>query len=243
MTSTLQEPSRAEVWKMFDKISSTYDKTNRLMTLGLDLYWRKKVASFLPKKNSIHLLDCATGTGDQLLSLLKHSPLTTKITQAVGIDLSQEMLGLAKNKLKEKTFDAEVLLEVASALDLPFAKESFDCVTMSFGIRNVLDVNLCLQELYRVLKPGGKLLILETSIPKAALIKKLHLFYLRKVLPRIGGLISKQKHAYQYLNQTTETFSCGAAFCEQIKQIGFSKVTCHPLTFGAVSIYEAEKRT
>lgn len=238
MRSISEEPSRTEIWKMFDKISSTYDRANRLMTLGLDLYWRKKMASFLPKQGPIHLLDCATGTGDQLFSLLKHSTL---ITKAVGIDLSEEMLVIGRKKLSKKRFASDVHLELASALAIPFEAEHFDCITLSFGIRNVVNVDLCLKELYRVLKPNGKLLILETSHPKGAFVQQFHLFYLRKILPLVGGWISKQKQAYKYLNQTAETFASGSAFCKQIELVGFSEVRCHPLTFGAVSIYEGTK--
>jgi len=231
-------PSRSEIWKMFDKISSTYDKTNRFMTMGLDLYWRKKVSSFLPKGENLNILDCATGTADQIISLMQHS---TSIAKAIGIDLSEEMLAIGKEKLKKLPFVGQAELQIASALEIPFEENSFDCVTMSFGIRNVTSVDTCLEEIFRVLKPGGRVLILETSIPKARLIKALHLFYLRKVLPLIGGWISKEKNAYKYLNKTTETFPSGSAFCELINKTGFSTATCHPMTFGSVSIYSADK--
>ncbi len=234
----IKQPSRNEIWKMFDSISSTYDKTNRFMTMGLDRYWRNKVASFIPQNESIALLDCATGTADQLISLMQKRP---KIQSAVGIDLSEEMVLIGEEKIQKYPFKSKVKLQIASALAIPFAENQFDCVTMSFGIRNVQNVEECLKEIFRVLKPGGKVLILETSIPKIKLVKFLHLFYLRKVLPLIGGWISKQKTAYQYLNQTTETFPSGEAFCQMIQKSGFCKVLCHPLTLGAVSIYEAHK--
>jgi demethylmenaquinone methyltransferase/2-methoxy-6-polyprenyl-1,4-benzoquinol methylase len=223
---------------MFDTISSTYDKTNRLMTMGLDRYWRNKMASLVPQGDKIQLLDCATGTADQIISLMQKKD---SIEKAIGIDLSEEMVEIGRNKLKKHSFNERVELQIASALSLPFEENRFDCVTMSFGIRNVLNVDLCLQEILRVLKPGGRVLILETSIPKMRLIKFFHLLYLRKILPRIGGWISKQKKAYQYLNQTTETFPSGTVFCDKMEKVGFDKIICHPLTFGAVSIYQADK--
>ena len=238
MSDRTIEPSRNEIWKMFDTISSTYDKTNRLMTMGLDRYWRNKMASLLPQQDKIELLDCATGTADQIISLMQKK---SSIEKAIGIDLSEEMIEIGRSKLKNHLFNERVELQIASALNIPFEEGRFDCVTMSFGIRNVLNVELCLQEILKVLKPGGRVLILETSIPKMRLIKFFHLLYLRKILPRIGGWISKQKNAYQYLNQTTETFPSGKAFCDLMEKAGFYTVICHPLTFGAVSIYQADK--
>ncbi len=231
-------PSREKIWEMFDAISKTYDQTNRLMTLGLDLYWRKKMASFLPARDNLCLLDCATGTGDQIISLLKHSK---KIKEAFGVDLSEEMIALCEKKVKKISGNVKVHVKKASILKLPFPENAFDCTTLSFGIRNVVDVPLCLEELLRVLRPGGRALILETSLPKGKLLKALHLFYIRKILPLIGGWISQKKHAYRYLNKTAETFPYGDAFCKMLEEAGFINVSCHPLTFGSVSIYVADK--
>ena len=238
MSNQLLEPSRNEIWKMFDAISSTYDKTNRFMTMGLDLYWRKKMSFFLPQGKDLSLLDCATGTGDQIISLMQHS---SSIKECVGIDLSEEMISIAQKKIQKQLLANQVHLQIASALELPFKEDTFDCVTMSFGIRNVTSVETCLQEIFRVLKPGGRVLILETSIPKLRLIKMLHIVYLRKILPYIGGWVSKQKKAYQYLNQTTEMFPSGELFCKKLQDTNFKAIQCHPLTLGAVSIYQADK--
>ncbi len=231
--------SRKEIWKMFDTISPTYDRVNRWMTFGLDLYWRGKMASFLPLGKNLMLLDCATGTADQALSLLQKSPHIDKI---VGIDLSEEMLLQAKKKIQKTAFANKIELKTASALEIPYADETFHCVTISFGIRNVVDVNACLKEILRVLKPGGKALILETSLPENKLLQKMHGMYLQKILPRIGGWISKQKSAYDYLHQTAESFPSGNTFCELLQKAGFDKTSCNPLTLGVVSIYEAGKR-
>lgn len=234
----MSNPSRTEIWKMFDSISHTYDKANRWMTLGLDRYWRKKMSRLVPSGQDLQILDCATGTGDQILSLLQNCP---QITKAFGVDLSQEMLEIGKKKIQKTSFANQVHLQKASILSLPFADSTFDCITLSFGIRNVTDVELCLREIKRCLKPGGRALILETSLPKNPFIRNLHLFYIRNILPSIGGWVSKQKHAYEYLNKTAETFPYGQKFCDLMHSSGFIQVKCHPMTLGAISIYQGDK--
>jgi demethylmenaquinone methyltransferase/2-methoxy-6-polyprenyl-1,4-benzoquinol methylase len=234
----MTEPSRKEIWNMFNALSRTYDQTNRWMTLGLDLYWRKKVGSFLPRGKDLTLLDCATGTADQILSLMRHR---SQIKHAIGIDLAEGMLAIGNKKISQTPFHKQINLQKASILDIPFPQDRFDCVTLSFGIRNVTHVSNCLMEIFRVLKPGGKLLILETSIPKNRMLRNLHLWYLRNILPKVGGIISKQKHAYDYLNQTAETFPSGDRFCDLLTEVGFKSVKQHPLSGGVVSIYEAAK--
>ncbi len=227
------EPSRTEIWKMFDQISPTYDRLNKLLSFGLDSYWRHAVKAQLPYGDDLDLLDVATGTGDQTLSLIK----TGRIRQAVGIDMSQEMLNLFARKVKEHLLSHKVQLEKASALAIPFADSTFDVVTISFGIRNVTDLKQALQEMRRVLKPTGRLLILEFSQPSNPWLKRSHLFYLRHCLPRIAGLISQQKAAYTYLNRTIETFPYGQEFIDKMEEAGFVACTAHPLTFGVVSLY------
>lgn len=233
-------PSRFEVWKMFDKISSTYDLVNRMMTFGLDGLWRKKMAAFLPEKKSLTLLDCATGTADQLLTFMRYSK---KITSAIGIDLSKEMLQIANKKIKKRGYDSCISLQEASLLDLPFRDRCFDCVSISFGIRNVVDVNTALQECFRVLKPLGRILILEGTIPHNRLFKAGHRVYLRYLLPFLGGLISGQPQAYQYLNDTISTFPYGENFCTYLRDAGFTSVKATPLTGGAVFIYQGDRIT
>lgn len=232
------EPSRSEIWKMFDTISGTYDRVNRCMTFGLDKYWRNTLSSHLPAGENLQVLDCATGTGDQILSLLK-TPSIEKIT---GVDLAEEMLAIGRKKIAGHPLQNKVEFVRSCALSLPFAEDRFDCITLSFGIRNVLDVGACLQELLRVLKPGGRLLILETSLPKNPVIRLLHLTYLRTILPTIGGWISRKKYAYRYLHKTAETFPCGERFCHMLQEAGFVSVKHRPLTLGAVSVYIADKK-
>lgn len=224
------------VIQIFDEIAPTYDRTNRILSGGVDLYWRRKMASLLPKTEKIKLLDCATGTGDQLLSLLKHSP---RIHQAVGIDLAEEMLKIGREKLQPYAHRAS--LKKASATDIPYTEDTFDCATMSFGIRNVDNVPLCLQEIHRVLRPQGKALILEFSLPKNRMVQKSYLLYLNKLLPSIGKLISAHTEAYSYLARTIQSFPQAEAFCKLMREAGFQSVKAHPLTFGIVTIYEGVK--
>lgn len=224
------------VIQIFDEIAPTYDRTNRILSGGVDLYWRRKMASLLPKIEKIKLLDCATGTGDQLLSLLKHSP---HIHQAVGIDLAEEMLKIGREKLQPYAHRAS--LKKASATDIPYTEDTFDCATMSFGIRNVDNVPQCLKEIHRVLRPQGKALILEFSLPKNPLIQKSYLLYLNKLLPSIGKLISAHTEAYTYLARTIQSFPQAEAFCKLMREAGFQSVKAHPLTFGIVTIYEGVK--
>jgi demethylmenaquinone methyltransferase/2-methoxy-6-polyprenyl-1,4-benzoquinol methylase len=230
--------SRDEVWKMFDQISPTYDRVNRILSLGIDQYWRRKVARFLPQGEKLALLDCATGTGDQIVALMERSK---RVGSAVGIDLAGEMLRIGRQKLQKKPYGYRVKFEVASALEIPYVDESFDCAAISFGIRNVTDVPHCLKEMQRVLKKNGRLLILEFSLPRYELFKKAHLFYLRTCVPKVGGLISKNQEAYTYLNQTIETFPCGEAFCELMRAAGYVNVQAHPWTFGIATLYSGDR--
>lgn len=228
----MSDPSRESIWKMFDLISPTYDKVNRIVSFGMDQKWRKRVIQFLPLKKNLKILDLATGTGDQIVALLK-SPASIKTI--TGIDLSQEMLAIAKEKLNGK---AEFLR--ADAEKLPFKEESFDAATFSFGIRNVTSPLTSLKEIYRILNHKGRCLILEFSLPPKP-FTGFYLFYLRHILPRIGGLFSKKPEAYRYLNQTIEHFPSGKNFCLLMKEVGFTKIRAIPMTLGAVTLYVGEK--
>jgi demethylmenaquinone methyltransferase / 2-methoxy-6-polyprenyl-1,4-benzoquinol methylase len=232
----LNSPSRENIHQLFNEISPTYDLVNRILSLGIDHYWRRKISSLIPKKDSIHFLDLATGTGDQLFSILKRKPNAT----AVGIDLAEEMLEIAKIKAKKHSFEKKATFQVASATELPFKENTFDYLTMSFGIRNIPCIKTCFKEMHRVLKPGGTLFILEFSLPKNTLIRSSYLLYLRHILPKIGRLISKHPKAYTYLNQTIETFPHGKLFCDLLNEEGFH-TTFQPFTFGIVNLYSAVK--
>jgi len=231
-------PSRREVWRMFDRIAPRYDLLNRLLSLGRDVAWRKRLADNLPGIPSQSVLDLATGTGDVLFSLHKNS---ANIQRAVGIDRAFKMLEIGREKAETRNLSGVIRLFPGDAMQIPAKADSFDAITIAFGIRNVLDVGSALAEMRRVLKPGGRALILEFSLPTNFLMKKIYLLYFRHVLPHIGGLISGDSHAYRYLNETVETFPYGQQFCDLMTTSGFREVQSIPLTFGIATIYRGDK--
>lgn len=239
MTTDLQ-PAKADSWKMFNRIAGTYDLLNHLLSMGIDKRWRRTLASRLPAGQNLAILDLATGTGDQLISILQGNE-GARFVSGVGLDPAEEMLAHGRAKLVAASLDQKARLEKGDAQALPFADASFDAVTISFGIRNVADAPLALREMYRVLKPGGRLLVLEFSLPPNFAARAFYLTYFRYVLPLIGGLISGQAAAYRYLNETVEAFPYGEAFCEWLRAAGFSKTDAKPLTLGIATLYAADK--
>ena len=216
---------------MFNQISATYDRVNRILSLGQDRRWRKQVAKHLPLRPHLQILDLATGTGDQLAALMSAG---LSIHRMVGLDLADKMLAIARSKLPKAEFihgDAE---------KIPFPNAEFDAITISFGIRNVENPLAALREMHRALKPRGRALILEFSMPPPW-IRPFFLFYLRKVLPYLGGLLSRNFPAYRYLNQTIESFPSGPAFIQLMRQAGFASVTTRPMNLGSVTLYVGEK--
>ena len=233
-----KDPSRQDAWRMFDRIAPRYDLLNKLLSLYQDVGWRKVLTKGLPIHSNQIVLDLATGTADVLLSLFKNS---TKVIQGIGIDMACDMLKYGRRKVYEKDLNNFIHLIPGDASAIPFAANQFDVVTIAFGIRNVMDVKASLAEIYRVLKPSGKVLILEFSLPENRILKTLYLLYFRNILPRIGFLISGDAYAYRYLNKTVESFPYGETFCNLIRAVGFQSVDVKPLTFGIASIYRGEK--
>ncbi|MCH9613510.1 MAG: Ubiquinone/menaquinone biosynthesis C-methyltransferase UbiE [Chlamydiia bacterium] len=229
---------KVETPEMFNRISSTYDRLNRILSLGLDLYWRKKVADFLPDFNSLRLVDLATGTGDQILSLFKRDK---RFERAVGIDPAADMLSIGRRKIAGSPFANQIEMVRASADELPIADESVEAVTMSFGIRNVPDPAKVMEEAKRILVKDGRLIILEFSEPSTSLIKRLHGWYLLKILPKIGKFFSGDDGAYQYLPESIETFPSGERFLEIMRSAGLKGCSYYPLSFGTVTIYVGQK--
>ncbi len=236
---SIQDKSKSASWQMFNRIAKTYDSVNRLLSFGLDVGWRKKVGLLLPQKRQVALLDLATGTADQVLLLCKEHP--QQISEAIGMDLSEGMLEKGREKVDQQKLQNIIRLETGDAVNIPSENGRFDAITISFGIRNVPDVPASLREMHRVLRPEGKTLILEFSMPKNPVVRFGHLFYLRYVLPLVGGLISGDYEAYKYLNTSIEAFPYGESFCSLMKEAGFSTVRQHPVTFGIATIYEGIK--
>lgn len=217
---------------MFNRIARRYDLLNRLLSARRDVVWRKKCVRLLPDA-PLTVLDLATGTADMISTLLRERP---NIRQVIGIDPAVDMLKIGRRKLN----GAAALLN-GDAQQLAVRNESLDAITIAFGIRNVPDVDKALAEMYRALKTGGQLLILEFSLPRNRFVKTFYLLYFRHVLPFIGGVISGDRQAYQYLNATVEDFPYGKKFCRRLEQAGFVEVRERPLTFGIATIYSAKK--
>lgn len=228
---------KSESWRMFDAISPRYDILNRLLSFGLDILWRERLVPFLPD-NPRKVLDLATGTADVLLALVRGNQ---NIKEAVGIDLADRMLAIGRGKIARANFSGKITLTHGDANQIPFEDNAFDAVTIAFGIRNVEDHNRVLREMRRVIKPGGRALILEFSLPENKLLRAAHLFYLRVVVPAVGGLVSGHGQAYRYLNRTIETFPCGDDFCVLMEFCGFQDVKAHSLMGGIATIYVGEK--
>jgi len=235
-SGTLAPPSRSKVWEMFDRIAGSYDLLNRLLSCGMDIGWRRTLCKHLPA-GPLNVLDMATGTADVLLEMDRKQG---RIAYGVGSDMSWGMLSYGNEKVRARNPHSLTLVR-SSAICEAFASESFDAVSISFGIRNVMDVNAGLREMHRVLRPGGRALILEFSLPANPIIRAGSLFYFRNILPRIGGLISGDFQAYKYLNETVETFPYGEAFCALMRDAGFIDVRAIPLTFGIATLYLGDK--
>lgn len=229
---------KSDSWKMFNRISSRYDLLNRLLSLGLDLSWRRRLCSLLPDKPELKVLDLATGTADVLITLAENTP---HLTEGVGLDMAARMLDIGRKKIIKKDLDSRLSLRTADANKIPFEDESFDCTTIAFGIRNVDDPLAALREMHRVVRPGGRSLILEFSFPKNPLLRAGHILYLRTVVPALGWLLSGEYSAYKYLNETIEEFPYGEEFCALMRSAGFHQVSAHALLFGVATIYLGER--
>jgi demethylmenaquinone methyltransferase/2-methoxy-6-polyprenyl-1,4-benzoquinol methylase len=223
---------------MFDRIAPRYDLCNRLLSFGTDVCWRRRMLRLLPPRESLDVLDLATGTADQVISIVRGD---ARVVRATGLDMSENMLAIGREKLTRTGLAGKINLRTGDAGDIPEADKSADLVTISFGIRNVTDVPASLREMLRVLRPGGRVLILEFSLPENRVFRPLYLFYLRHILPPLGHAISGDSSAYRYLNQTIETFPCGEKFCLLMRDAGFTNVLHHPLSFGIATIYQGDK--
>ena len=229
---------KKESYKIFDSIAPTYDSLNHILSLGIDILWRKKLSKKLPRKKGLFVVDLATGTGDVALHLSQEK----NIQKIQGFDLSKKMVEIGRQKVQKKQVDHKVSLDIGDGMDIPLEDNSVDVITLSFGIRNFSNPQKGLDEIYRVLKPGGRVLIMEFSIPKNPLIKKAYFFYFRKVLPWIGNKVSGHKDAYTYLNETVESFPYGRSFLSLMNKSGLTNLEANPLTFGISTLYVGNKK-
>jgi demethylmenaquinone methyltransferase/2-methoxy-6-polyprenyl-1,4-benzoquinol methylase len=230
------ETKKTQVTLMFDGISRSYDILNRIITLGIDVLWRKRVVNLLKKEHPKSLLDVATGTGDLVIELAK-----IDAEKIIGLDISPGMLEIGKQKVVNKQLDHRIEMQLGDSEALKFKNETFDGVTIAFGIRNFENLNLGLQEIFRVLKPNGTLVVLETAVPKNPLLKVFYSFYTQKIMPFVGKLFSKNRSAYQYLSDSAAIFPYGDDFNNILLKNGFIEVEDFPQTLGVSSIYFAKK--
>ena len=229
--STSNKTLRVE--NMFDRIAPKYDFFNRLFSLRIDLWWRKRLVKWMQSDAPKQILDVATGTGELAIALWKN--LQVKIT---AVDLSQEMLNLADKKIKE--LRADITIQKANAENLPFESNKFDAVSVGFGVRNFENLEKGLSELRRVVKENGNVYILEFSRMEGVL-SPLYNFYFRKVLPFLARMISGEKEAYAYLPDSVQNFPCRERMKNILLDLGFSKVEYKKLSLGIVTIYKAKK--
>ncbi len=227
---------KKQVEKMFDTISGKYDGLNRVISFGIDVKWRKKVVAHVAAQHPDSILDIATGTGDLAISLAR-----TSASRIVGLDLSEGMLRVGRKKLEERGLSERIEMVQGDSEALPFDLETFDAVTVAFGVRNFEDLDKGLAEIFRVLKPGGTLVILETSVPTRFPYKQGYHLYTRYMLPLIGRLLSKDRVAYSYLSESAASFPYGEAFNNILIKNGFIRVKDNPQTLGVATIYTASK--
>jgi demethylmenaquinone methyltransferase / 2-methoxy-6-polyprenyl-1,4-benzoquinol methylase len=221
---------------MFNSISGKYDFLNHFLSLGIDILWRKRAVRLLKKHQPKLILDIATGTGDFAIEALSLNP-----EKIIGVDISEGMLSVGREKLIKKNLTDKIELISGDSEFLPFKDNFFDAVIVSFGVRNFENLEKGLSDMLRVLKPGGKVVILEFSKPKSFPFKQIYQFYFQWILPKIGKLISKNHAAYTYLPDSVEAFPDGDDFLNILNKIGFQKNQCTPLTLGISSIYSGSK--
>ena len=227
---------KGQVEKMFDNISKEYDILNRVISFGIDISWRKKIVKILKSKNPSMILDVATGTGDLAIELVK-----TNAKKIIGLDISKGMLDVGIDKIKDKKLNNTVEMVIGDSENLKYENNFFDAVTVSFGVRNFESLDSGLREIFRVLKPNGSLVILETSNPTKFPFKQFYTVYSKYILPLIGKIFSKDKLAYNYLSESSAEFPYGEKFNNILKKIGFTNVVDFPQTFGVATIYVASK--
>ena len=222
-------PDALYVQDAFARIADRYVMTNHVLSGGMDIVWRKIVTARIRKWKPSRLLDVASGTGDLALEIQDQCPQC----EVIASDFCAEMLAHAASRGIAKTI-------VADALKLPFKDQEFDVVTVAFGLRNMADYPAALREMNRVLKPGGRLLILDFSLPDG-LMRGPYRWYLHHILPRMAGLLTGQRDAYEYLGGSIEQFPSGNGMTDLLETCGFSKTDAHPITFGVVTIYEGTR--
>lgn len=231
-----QDAKKAQVRQMFNNISPKYDLLNRVLSFGIDVWWRRQAVNMLKPEAPKQMLDVATGTADFALEALRINP-----DHVTGVDISEGMLAYGAEKLKAKGLEHKISLQVADSENLPFSDATFDAVTVGFGVRNFENLERGMAEMLRVLKPGGSLVVLEFSQPTAFPIKQLYAIYSKTLLPLIGRLVSKDTAAYTYLPESAAVFPSGQRFLDIMHGVGYKQLKARPLLFGITSLYYGKK--
>lgn len=228
---------KEQVAQMFDTISGNYDNLNRVISLGIDVKWRKKVLKMIGKSHPKTILDIATGTGDLAILMAQ-----TKADKIIGLDISAGMLEVGVQKIANKNLSKTIEMVLGDSENIPFEDDYFDAITVAFGVRNFENLEKGLSEILRVLKPNGTFVILETSVPDKTPYKQGYEFYSKNILPLIGKLFSKDNVAYGYLSESAAAFPYGEKLNNILRKIGFIDVVALPQTFGVATIYSASKK-
>lgn len=228
---------KEQVAQMFDTISGNYDGLNRVISFGIDVKWRKKVLKMVSDKNPEMILDIATGTGDLAILMTE-----TKAKKIIGLDISAGMLEVGRKKISHKKLSDRIEMVLGDSENIPYEDNTFDAITVAFGVRNFETLEKGLAEILRVLKPNGIFVILETSVPVKTPYKQGYKLYSKYILPLIGKLFSKDNSAYQYLSDSASVFPYGEVLNNILRKIGFIEVKALPQTFGVATIYSASKK-
>ena len=232
-----QNKERAAIAQMFDKIARRYDFLNHFFSLHIDRIWRHKAVNELRGESLDEVLDVATGTADLALAIQKR----LRPGHVIGVDISEGMLAVGRQKVEKKGLGRQITVKYGDSEALPFADHTFDAVTVAFGVRNFEHLEKGLGEMFRVLKTGGKLVILEFSIPRNRIFRSVFNFYFLRILPFLGRLISKDTRAYHYLPDSVQSFPHGTEFKDKMENCGFKDVKVKPLSFGIACIYTGKR--
>ena len=226
---------KQHIGQLFDRIAGTYDGLNHVLSLNIDKRWRRRAIRMLAPAEQV--LDVAIGTADLTIEILRQG----KAQHVTGIDLSHGMMAIGEQKVAKRGYAQQVQFDYGSAQQMPYADSSFDTVTCAYGVRNFANMDEGLSEMYRVLRTGGELMVLEFSYPTNPVIRWGYDLYFTHILPFIGNLFSRDKGAYSYLNRSVKNFPYGEAFCWHLRKAGFTQIKATPLTFGISTIYTAVK--
>ena len=232
-----EKGKKEQVAQMFDTISENYDGLNKIISFGTDAKWKQKILKMVAAKHPTAILDIATGTGDLAILFAK-----TSATEIIGLDISQGMLDIGKQKIEAQKLDTKIQMVLGDGENIPYADNYFDVITVAYGVRNFENLEKGLSEILRTLKPGGQFIILETSVPTKFPFKQGYYVYTNFIMPTIGNLFSNDKKAYAYLSNSAQNFPFGEVLNNILRKIGFIEVVHLPQTMGVATIYTASKK-